>query len=432
MTDAPNVPVRSRLASSRAWNAVRVGFFIANRQVRANIGTSLLIIVVMVLTYLNLLVVSGVMVGIVQGLRSERLQYYSGDIILTNHREKDSIQNSPDALAYLRALPAIASFSPRYLAEGALEGNYAGKLLLQDEADTIPTNVAGINPVAEDATTGLSRLVIEGRYLQPSDYDQVLIGTSLLARYKTLTGIPGSTPIPNVGVGSKVRILVGGIEHEMTVKGIVASKIQELNLRVFMVDAQLRALLGRTDDGVNEIAIKLAPGADAAAVKGQLALSAINADAKIQLAQESEPVFFQDFATTFNKLGSFLGGIGLAVAFIVIFILVFVNIITRRRSIGILQAIGIRASGIQIGYIAQSVLYAIVGAAIGMLLLFTLIEPYFIAYPIDFPFSNGILTVSFIEAVVKALVLVVAIILASFIPARLILRQEIVDAVLGR
>jgi len=431
MNTTTNAGPASRPASARAWNSVRVGFFLASRQIRANVGTTLLIIIVMTLTYLNLLVMSGVMVGIVQGLHNERQSHYSGDIILTNYNQKDSIQNSSDTLAYLRALPLVASFSPRYLASGVLEGNYAGKLRLYDKPDVYGVNIAGIDPAAENATTDFSTLLIEGQYLEKNDYDQVLVGTSLLARYKTLTAIPGSTPIPNVSVGSKVRVVVNGIEREMTVKGIIASKVQEINLRVFMVDSQLRAMLGR-DDGVNEIAIKLAPGADAASVQRQIQQSGIGANAKIELARESEPTFFEDFSTTFNKLGSFLGGIGLVIAFIAIFILVFINTVTRRRSIGILQAIGIQSAGIEIGYVVQSILYATVGVVVGMLVLFMFLVPYFSVHPIDFPFSNGILAVSFAEALAKALILFVAIILASLIPARMIMRQEIVDAILGR
>src|SRR3989338_8308872 len=377
MNTTTNAGPASRPASARAWNSLRIGFFLASRHIRANVGTTLLIIIVMTLTYLNLLVMSGVMVGIVQGLHNERQSHYSGDIILTNYNQKDSIQNSSDTLAYLRALPLVASFSPRYVASGVLEGNYAGKLRLYDKPDVYGVNIAGIDPAAENATTDFSTLLIEGQYLEKNDYDQVLVGTSLLARYKTLTAIPGATPIPNVSVGSKVRVVVNGIEREMTVKGIIASKVQEINLRVFMVDSQLRAILGREDNGVNEIAIKLAPGADAASVQRQIQQSVIGANAKIELARESEPTFFEDFSTTFNKLGSFLGGIGLVIAFIAIFILVFINTVTRRRSIGILQAIGIQSAGIEIGYVVQSILYATVGVVVGMLVLFMFLVPYF-------------------------------------------------------
>ncbi len=416
----------------RTWNTIRVGFFLANRQMLANKGTSILIVVVMILTYLNLLMVSGLLVGIVDGLRQERRDHYTGDIMIVQHDRKNAILNSPDTISYLKTLPLITSFSPRYKTTGIIEGNYAEKITEQDTPDVIISTFIGIDPTAEDATTGLSHLIVEGEYLRPTDYNQILIGTSLLARYKTLTALPGTIPIPKVGVGDKVRIMLNGIEREMTVKGIVASKLEEINLSAYMVDAQLRAMLGRTNRGVNEIAVRVAPGASAPTIRDQLKRSPIGNNGLILYGRDSEPSFFQDFASTFGQLGTILGSTGLVISFIAVFILVFINTVTHRRSIGILQAIGVRPGGIEIGYVAQSSLFSSLGAVIGIALNFMLIEPYFVAHPIDFPFSNGILSVSITEAWVKALVLYIAIMCASIVPARMIMRQEIVDAILGR
>ena len=47
---------------------LRIGFFLAIRQIkRASLWTTGLIVFVMVLTFLNLVVLSGILVGIVQG-----------------------------------------------------------------------------------------------------------------------------------------------------------------------------------------------------------------------------------------------------------------------------------------------------------------------------------------------------------------------------
>src|SRR5690606_36782522 len=83
--------------------------------------------------------------------------------------------------------------------------------------------------------------------------------------------------------------------------------------------------------------------------------------------------------------------IGLAVAAITIFIVIFINAITRRKFIGILKDIGINGKAIEISYIFQSIFYAVVGSAIGLLLLYGLLSPAIAANPIDFPFSDGIL-----------------------------------------
>ncbi|MBU6214722.1 hypothetical protein KGM48_02655 [Patescibacteria group bacterium] len=417
---------------TRRRSSLRVGLFLASRLTRANIGTSLLIVLVMVLTYLNLIMVSGIMVGIVEGLNQERQTNYSGDIMVSKLSQYDSIQNSPDIESYLRSLPAVASLSPRYVAAGVLEANYADKLRPQDLPDSITANIVGIDPPLEDATTHFSHLIVAGQYLQPSDYDQVLVGTSLLAEFKQLTAIPGENPLPNTGVGSKIRVRIGNIEREMTIKGIVGSKMEEINLRAFIVAPELRSILGRVDNGVNEIAVTLAPGTNVIPIENQLKQSIVGANALVQNAAESRPVFFQDFSVTFNQLGSLLGGIGLIVACIVMFIIVFINIVNRRRSIGILQAIGIRSLGIELAYIAQAVLYTLAGSMLGVILVFGFLQPYFLNHPLDFPFSNGVLSVTLAGAAARIVILAAAIMIASYVPARLIMRQEIVDAILGR
>ena len=411
--------------------SLRVGFFLAVRQLRANIGTTLLVVTVMALTFLNLLVVSGLMVGIVNGLRLERQQFYTSDVLLTNFSRKDSITDSPAVISTIRSLPDIASVAPRYVAGGKIEANYQTITSPSDNPDAIAADIAGIDPIAEDATTHLSRLVAAGEYLGAQDYGKVLVGSSLLAQYKANASIPRATPLPHVAVGDKIRIRIGDITHEVTIKGIIASKVQELTLRVYMESDELRDMLGRTNRGVNEIAVALVEGADPSAAQQHIE-ALFGDDAKIELPLETEPAFFQDFAATFEQMGTILGGIGLIVAFIVVFILVFINTLTRRRYIGILQGIGVQGNAIEIGYLLQALLYALLGVSIGMGVLFFILEPYFLIHPIDFPFSNGILNISFPEALSRAGLLFVAVLLASYIPARLIMRQQIVNAILDR
>src|SRR5437016_2338028 len=125
--------------------SLRVGSFLAIRQVRANKGTTALIIVVMTLTFLDLLVVSGLMVGIVQGLRSERQHFYTSDILLTNFDRQNSISNSPDILTAIQALPEVLSVSPRYIMAGRIEANYQEVTGTKNHPDTILANVTGLD-----------------------------------------------------------------------------------------------------------------------------------------------------------------------------------------------------------------------------------------------------------------------------------------------
>jgi len=120
------------------------------------------------------------------------------------------------------------------------------------------------------------------------------------------------------------------------------------------------------------------------------------------------------------------------VASVTVFIVIFVNAITRRKFIGILKAIGISSSAIQISYIIQAVFYATVGSLIGMIILYTFFEPFFIKNPINFPFADGILYAPFFDSLFRFGVLILASVLSGFIPARMVVKQKTLDAILGR
>jgi ABC-type lipoprotein release transport system permease subunit len=131
-------------------------------------------------------------------------------------------------------------------------------------------------------------------------------------------------------------------------------------------------------------------------------------------------------------LGNLISSVGLVVASITIFIVIFVNAITRRRYIGILKGIGIESRVIEISYVIQSLFYAVVGMIIGTIFVFGFLEPYITQHPINFPFSDGILVVTWLGVFVRAAILCVATVIAGYIPARIVVNQNTLSAILGR
>jgi putative ABC transport system permease protein len=131
-------------------------------------------------------------------------------------------------------------------------------------------------------------------------------------------------------------------------------------------------------------------------------------------------------------LGTAFSSIGLVVASITIFIVVFINAITRRKFIGILKGIGIDGHAIEISYIFQSIFYALCGSGIGLLIVYGFLVPFITAHPIDFPFSDGILVAPMGQTLFRVLLLVVSTLIAGFIPAWMIIRKNTLDSILGR
>jgi len=131
-------------------------------------------------------------------------------------------------------------------------------------------------------------------------------------------------------------------------------------------------------------------------------------------------------------LGNMLSSIGLVVASITIFIVIFINAITRRKFIGILKGIGINKRAIEISYILQSFFYAFCGSVIGIVVLYFVLQPFIATHPIDFPFSDGILVAPVSGTLFRIGLLMITTIIAGFIPARLIVRKNTLDSILGR
>lgn len=410
---------------------IRIGFFLALRQVRrASIWTTSLIVFVMVLTFLNLVVVSGVLVGLIEGAVEANKVYYTSDVIVSNLPKKDYIEQSPQVLSIVAALPEAEAYAARYLQGGTIEAHYK-EAIDEDDIESAGGSFVGIDPVAEDQVTSLKRFVVEGEYLQPGDYDQVMIGANLLKKYLPIES-PGFTTLSDIGIGDKVRITVNGVSREVTVKGIIKSKVDELAFRVFMIDSQFRSLIGRGDYNVDEIAIKLKEGASAPVVRDSLIRSGVGEYARVQTFEDAQPKFLQDIKATFALLGNMISSIGLAVASITIFIVIFINAITRRKFIGIMKGIGISGVAIETSYVFQSIFYAVIGSSIGLFVLYALLQPYIAAHPINFPFSDGILVAPLDGTMFRIALLVFTTIVAGYIPARMIVRKNTLDSILGR
>ena len=409
-----------------------VGFFLALRQVRRSAkSTTLLIIFVMTLTFLNLVVVRGILVGLLQGSTDVYVETYSGDILISNLSKKHYIENSPAILEIVRNMPWVEYATPRYMESGTLEAGYKERIRLTDDPNLAGGVVAGIDPEIEDLATDLSSKVIEGSYLTPDDADGILIGANLLKKYLPFD-IPGFPLLENVEIGDRVRLQIGENTKEVIVKGVVRAKSDFVDMRIFTLDRTLRPLIGRGDFNVDEIAIKLKPGVDPYFVKDALLAAGVGETARVQTWQESLPKFLLDIQDTFSLLGNVMGSISIVVASITIFIVVFINAITRRKFIGILKGIGISPGAIEISYIFQSVFYALLGTGIGLMLLYGLMVPFFKSHPINFPFSDGILVAEVAGTFVRALLIVVATVIAGFIPARLVVKKNTLDSILGR
>jgi putative ABC transport system permease protein len=412
--------------------SIKVGWFLGYRQIkRASLWTNLLIVLIMILTFLNLVVVSGLLVGLIEGAIQTIKQHYISDVFVSKLKEKNYIENSSSLISTLENTPGVSDFSARYLVSGIVEANYQERTDFNDIPEETGVIIAGINPIKENAVTGLESLIIEGEYLNADDFDKVVVGSMLLEKYLDIDS-PGFVVLRNVEIGSKIRLKIGDNVREVFVKGITKGKADEIDRRIFMNDKQLRNMIGRDDLNVGEISISVEDNYSPEYVRDVLINNGFDRYARIQTFDEAQPKFIIDMKNTFALLGTIISSIGLAVAAITVFIVIFINAVTRRKYIGIMKAIGTSGRSIELAYVFQSLIYAVVGSIIGLLLVYGLLIPYFDNNPINFPFSDGILVAPTFVTGIRVLILIVVTALAGYIPARMIVKKNTLDSILGR
>lgn len=410
----------------------RIGALLAWRQIqRANKWTTFLIIFVMMLTFLNLIAVSGVLVGLITGaeraVRAESL----GDIILKEPEGEDHILETPTVLRELENYPEIESYSVRYQAGATLEANYKERRNLGAERDIANVTVTGIDLVLEDQMSGLSHNVVRGEYLNPEEEGYILVGYYYLQESADKFGDIFDT-LDISEPGETVRLTVGTVSKEFIIKGIIESKVDEVSLNTYIPEREFRRLFGRVDQNADIIVVRVRPEFSDTAVKDALVAGGLSAYAKIQTFDEGKPKFITDIKNTMNLLGTFIGSIGIVVASITIFIIIFINAVSRRQQIGILKGIGIERRAIEIAYVLQAAFYAILGSGLGALLTYGFLIGYFERNPIKFPFSDGVLVAPPDETFLRFVVLFIVTLAAGLLPAWMIVRQNTLNSILGR
>jgi ABC-type lipoprotein release transport system permease subunit len=410
----------------------RIGLLLGIRQIqRASYWTTGLIIFVMTLTFLNLVAVSGILVGLIEGAENAVRESAVGDVIISARDDEDYILETTSLLRTIQTYPEVSAYSVRYNGSAVMEANYTERRNLTAERDIAAVSVTGIDPIAEDNMTNLSSLVVAGEYLNPDEEGYILIGVYFLEEYAQDFGDVFDT-VSDVQPGDTVRLDIGSVSKEFTVKGIVESKVDEVNFTTFIPEREFRRLYNRIDRNADQIVIRTVEPEMNGEVVAAMEANGLNVYANIVTFEDNLPKFLIDIKNTFNVLGAFIGSIGIVVASITIFIIVFINAVSRRRHIGILKGIGIHREAIEIAYVLQAAFYAITGAALGTLLTFGWLVPYFDRNPIQFPFSDGILAADPEGTFWRFLILLGVTLVAGFVPAWMIVRQNTLNSILGR
>ncbi len=247
----------------------------------------------------------------------------------------------------LRSEPEVLAFAPRLMATGMARSTTgsAGALLV------------GINPEAEPAVSKLSEYIKEGEFLRAGDFRGAVIGDRMAEDMGLVIGdkmvimaMDSSGNIAGEAVRVRGLLHLGAADLDRSLVIVNHSTLQGMLLvnGYHMVAVKVKDL-SRAD----EVAARLEPGDDVVARSWRDFMPAI--EQTIQMKTGSVSIILLLFML-------------LAVSAIASSMLMSVK--QRVREFGIMQAVGMRPSGIFFMVITEGVLLSLVGMVAGMALGF--------------------------------------------------------------
>jgi len=410
---------------------MKVALFLAGKSIaRGNKWALGLTIAVMSLSFVNLIFTSSILSGVTTTMDEQLVDTTLANIIISPAEDRYYMEKASQVEARIRQVEGVAGVAAHLNSSAFIEHEWKEKQRQTDRGSSGTWEVIGIDPIQEASVTVIHSSIIEGSYLSEHDRDEIVVGIEIAggdgaqsSEFLTLGGVK---------VGDELRLTYpNGVQREYTVKGIFrAREIMRADHLAFVTRQEMASVLGRDIffDRATEILVSTLPGADDGLLIEEF--KAMGIAGEIRNWREYGGAMRGTIAT-FEIIASLIGAIGLVVAAIVMFIVIYIAVLNRRRQIGILRAIGIRKSNIIASYLMQALLYASSGIGLGWLVVNFLMQPYFAYHPLDLPMGLVSLNVQLSTIWNSVAGLIAAAVLAGLIPAAAIMKQGIVKTIWG-
>jgi len=404
-------------------NDLKISFFLARKSiVKGNKSTIVLTILIMALAYINLVFISSILMGILKTMDTQAVNNQFANIVIEPEEDETYIKQVKSIQTKIDSIPGVIGSSAHYVvgAVFSFDKNKDGK-----NVKTQSYQLKSIAPEEEMRTTDIYKNMVAGSYLDESDRDKILIGREVSGKY----GSNFENQALGADVGDKITLsFKNGIQREYEIKGIFFSKYIDADMMAFVTKKEMESVLN-LNDRASEIIIRTNDSGD----EGRY----INEIRKLGIIKEKiKP--WQDYMGMSKSISESLGTIrfmvsliGLVVAGITIFIVIFISVVNKKKQIGILKAIGMNENIIIKSYIIQALFYAICGVGMGLMITYFIIIPYFENNPLDFPMGPVSLVATFEDHAINTFSLMTAAIIAGFIPSWQVTREDIVKAIWG-
>ena len=405
---------------------IKTAFFIAYKTItKGHKSTIALIIFILSLSFFNLMFVSGFLYGFSDGVMKSMIDNSTAHIIVMPQEEptvKSFVYDQDRVRAEIETIPGIVGTARHYQLQGTLaydkekDGNFK----------YVSAQIIGVTQAEEKEILTVNEYMVAGIFPDNLKDDEIVLGANLSGGFDTkqTKDLGGAT------VGNKVQITyANGITRTYTIVGIFElSMVGSIASTAFISTSEAENLLS-TYNSASEIMVRVNLEKNTLdeytkKIKGIVP----NLELEKYTSRLSTVGIL---VTAFNLIAVIVSFISIIVSAITIFVMIYVNAVSKRRQIGILKAIGIKEGIIELSYIIQSIFYSALGIIGGLLVIFLMVVPLMTIRPIAMPYGDAVLVYTTLGIIINISSLIVAGILAGYIPAKIVAREDILKSIWG-
>ncbi|WMW25183.1 FtsX-like permease family protein [Methanolobus sediminis] len=399
---------------------IRVGVLIAGSTIkRGNKKTLLFIVFVLSLIFMNLVFLPSMIGGMTVLFTGIMQDYPYGDIVIEPTGDNTYINDADNVLQKVRAVEGVRAATKRLDVGASIE----------QKQNVVGATVTGVVPTEEYEISQYPYIIKEGDFLGELSRDEIIIGSIISGTSTTFGEIYDD--LGEVRVGSLVDVTYSnGVQRTYKVKGIMEGNFELVDLNAMVHYKEIEDVYGLDKGKATSVVVRIDEPGTEDEMKAKIREAGVN-EQVFTWADKSETLIRQALQSlgAIDVMSKF---VGLIVGAALILIIIYINILNRKKEIGILKAVGVTPRSIVLSYAFLSMFYVSLGIFAGLILYLSLMF-YFQANPVTFYETMQIRPQIDVMLVIQSIVTMLTLsVIAGTLPAWSVSKESILKAIWGR
>ncbi|MFQ5475322.1 MAG: ABC transporter permease, partial [Candidatus Nanoarchaeia archaeon] len=321
---------------------IKTGIFLALKNIFRKKFLFLLIVFIIALGFINMVFFTSFTNGLAAAMNEGVITMQFGNIIIEPKEDEIYINNADSVLRKVEAIPGVISATRRY---------DLGAVLKNKERTLASWMFQAIDPEKEQKVTIIQDFLI-GDYLSENDRDEIVLGAHIAGKGSAAKFMPIEETL-EAEIGDTITVIYNnGIMRDYRVKGVIDGRDFFAVMSSYITIKEAEDILNVSNKASN-IYVRVPLGEEKKFIR-KFQEVGINEELRTWEQKAGQANLIVGMFRTVNKIFYL---VGIIIIFFTIYVATNINVISNRKQLGILKAIGIKKSSIVLSYVFLAIVY---------------------------------------------------------------------------